>query len=314
MGAGGDIAVASDCRCGEASHEMSGERHPEIPVGGISVSRDCSTCTPGCYAPVFRPKRGAFAFLIKIGYEWLLAVLVLILILSGGNPSVGCRVWQMRFRLEHWDKGNTDWSIDFEPDSYATHVRQIKESYGRTDLWEQWMLATRDRWELVFHTARQRPAAIVVAFQYHSAAIAYNPAWSSKVEHMTALKRAADLSYACYDFQFAFGGDTAASFANVTAGIPTNNSYQSGKNLYLYFETIFAHEFGHVMGVRHHYDQPDASDAPAHMPPGETLCLMARNSSQWCSACRTALCIPLDVDHEAAIDAALQEIMRRYPY
>jgi hypothetical protein len=218
------------------------------------------------------------------------------------------------FRFEHCREGNQNRRIDLDPDPYRVHVRHIKDTYSKTDAWEQWMLDNRSRYELVFRRARDRPASLVIAFRYETAAIAYDPPWSSEVEHMTAMKAFADLTYPCFDFEFAFGGDPANSYANAIAGTASHISQAAGNTVFLYYETIFNHEFGHVMGVMHHYDQPDGSDAPAHMPPGETRCLMARNSNQWCSACRTALCIPLDVDREAAINAAGQEISRRYPY
>jgi hypothetical protein len=293
---------------------MGGERSPGLAVEDISTGRVCSTCTRGCYAPVFRASSWPVCLAKKAAYAALLTLLPILLVLSGSKPSIACSLRRLLFRLEHCQEGNQNREIDLEPDSYGSHVRNIKQSYGKTEEWEQWMLANRDRYQVAFGKARLRPAAVVIAYRYESLPIAYNPPWSSEVEHMTAMKSFADLSYPCFDFEFAFGGDTAASYANVIAGTSSHTSYAAGKNVYLYFETIFAHEFGHVMGVAHHYDRVDASDAPAHMPPGETLCLMARNWNQWCSACRTALCIPLDVDHPAGIDAAMQEIIRRYPY
>ena len=73
----------------------------------------------------------------------------------------------------------------------------------------------------------------------------------------------------------------------------------------------FNHEFAHVMGILHHYDNNDQVGDGNHMPPEEFGCLMDRNQSQFCSACRTALHIPLDVDNGAALDLALDEIVVR---
>jgi hypothetical protein len=41
---------------------------------------------------------------------------------------------------------------------------------------------------------------------------------------------------------------------------------------------------------------------------------MDRNSNQWCSACRTALHLPLDVDNDAEISDAGLNLLLRYPY
>jgi hypothetical protein len=131
---------------------------------------------------------------------------------------------------------------------------------------------------------------------------------------MAALEAMAEPCYAGYDFRFIFSGDTVSSYANVIAGIPTNNSHTSGKDVYLYYETIFNHEFAHIMRLMHHYDTEAETGLGRDMPPGKFRCLMDRNSNQFCSACRTALNVQLDVDNDAAINADVTEIMRRYPY
>ena len=199
-------------------------------------------------------------------------------------------------------------------DTYENVVGYYRERFGKTAEWEDWMLANRNRYETAFERARSRPTTLQIAFRYDSAPIAYNPPWASEDEHMAALETYAELVYPGYDFQFIFNGDTETSYANVVAGIPpTNNSHASGKTVYLYYERIFNHEFGHLMGIYHHYDGDNYFEAK-YLPPGESECLMARNSSQWCSACRTALLMPLDVDNSVEIAAAGAVISDRYPY
>src|SRR4030095_7280832 len=106
---------------------------------------------------------------------------------------------------------------------------------------------------------------------------AYDPPWSSEAEHMAALETYMELAFPGYNFLFQFNGNTTSSYANVIAGIPTNASQQSGKNVSLYYETIINHEFAHVMAVMHHYDTDAQSGDGQHMPPGETQCIMDRN-------------------------------------
>lgn len=267
-----------------------------------------------CYAPVFSGS-SAFVCLFKIiYYTFLLLLYIIALMLSRGNESVFCAFRRASFRIQNCRKGNADTTINLNADPYERHVRAYKNQYGKDDTWEQWMLNNRNRYENGFTKANQRPAVLDIAFRYDTNPIAYNPPWANEAEHMAALEAFAEPAYAGSNFNFIFNGDTSASYANVIAGIPTNSSHATGKDVYLYFETIFNHEFAHVMGVLHHYDTPAQTSIGQHMPPGETLCIMDRNSGQFCSACRTALHIPLDLDNQAAIDAASTNIRDRYPY
>jgi hypothetical protein len=199
-------------------------------------------------------------------------------------------------------------------DPYTVQLRSFRTRYGKDARWEDWMIMNRARYESAFLGAKAAPCTLLIAFRYDTDPIGYSPAWTSEAQHMEALARLAELAYPGYDFRFIFNGDTTTSYANVIAGIPTNSSHASGNNVYLYYEAIFDHEFAHVMQIPHHYETAEEAGAGRHMPPGESMCLMDRNSDQFCSACRTALNIPLDVDNSTAIDAAVSEIARRYPY
>jgi hypothetical protein len=266
-----------------------------------------------CYAPVFEGSSPLTCLLLSILYLLLLLALIVVLIFTLGNRAVLCAIRQLQFRLKHCRNGNTDPSIPLG-DPYAQHVHSYRMLYFKDSVWEQWMLANRNRYQGVFERAAGRPQVLLIAFRYHSTPIAYNPPWTSEAEHMHAMETLAELAYAGYDFQFNFNGNTVTSYANAIAGIPTNASNASGKDVFLYYETIFNHEFGHVMGVLHHYDTVADIGTGQHMPPGESRCLMDRNSRQYCSACRTALFIPLDVDNDAALSAVTSDILDRYPY
>ncbi len=208
----------------------------------------------------------------------------------------------------------TIFALSENVDTWENLVGYYRDRFGKTTEWEDWMLANRGRYETAFERARSRPARLDIAFRYDSAPIAYDPPWASEAEHMATLETFAEGAYPGYDFRFIFNGDTGTSYANVVAGIPTNNSHASGNTVYLYYELIFNHEFGHVMGVPHHYDTTSQVGDGLHFPPGESGCIMDRTSSQWCSACRTALQLPLGVDNSAQIDAAGTAIRDRYPY
>lgn len=276
-------------------------------------ARSSRATSTTCYAPVFK-RSSAFACLIfSIINLLILLILYILLIFSLGSRAILCKIRQIQFRIKHCRQGNSDPTIPLG-DLYAEHVHSFRTLYSKDDAWEQWMLDNRTRYEPIFDKARVKPATLMIAFRYDTTPIAYDPPWTSETEHMNALETYAELAYAGYDFEFIFGGDTTTSYANVIAGIPTNSSHASGKDVFLYYELIFGHEFGHVMGVPHHYDTLEEIGTGQHMPPGEVGCLMDRNRNQYCSACRTALFIPLDVDNEAAINSAGTVIHSRYPY
>jgi hypothetical protein len=201
---------------------------------------------------------------------------------------------------------------DAVTDAYEVQVRSFGSSFGKSDEWVAWMLANRDRYQPVFVAAHALPCPLPIAVSYQ-APLAYNPPWSSESAHMTALDQFAEPAYPGYHFDFRFGVDPASCYAHAILGIPTNLSHASGRDIYLYYETIFNHEFGHVLNLLHHYDTDAAIGTGQHFPPGERYCIMDRNSQQFCSACRTALNVALDVDNGSAIDAAGSAILARYP-
>lgn len=291
---------------------------PEGEGGKSYVGRPLAHEAPprlrhSCYAPTFEGRSALACFFFAILTVVYLFVLYLLLILTLGSDAIQCEIRKALFRVQHCRTGNSDPGIDLG-DPYQQHVHRYRNLYGKDAVWEQWMLDNRNRYEHVFRKATARPSALVVAFRYDSTPIAYSPPWASESEHMQALKVFSDLTYPGYNFSFVFNGDPVSSYANAIAGIPTNLSNASGKNVYLYYETIWGHEFAHVMGVAHHYDSVGTIGAGLHMPPGETKCIMDRTISQFCSACRAALDLPLNVDNAAGISAAAANISSRYPY
>lgn len=198
--------------------------------------------------------------------------------------------------------------------SYEGQVATYKATYGKSDEWENWMLENRGRYESAFSASSTRPGTLTLSFRYDTTPINYSPAWTNEAEHMSALASLAEAAYPGYNFNIVFEGSTGSSYANIIAGIPTNASYAFGNNVYLYYETIFNHEFAHVMNIPHHYDSTGDIGDGQHMPPGETKCIMDRNSLTFCSACKTALGIPLNTSSASAIDAAMSNILSRYPY
>lgn len=192
---------------------------------------------------------------------------------------------------------------------YETQVTNYRKQYGKSKAWADWMIAHKWRYEAVFKAAKSQPSVVTISFRYDTVPRVYDPAWASEDEHMAALEKFMSDAFYGYNIKMVFNGNTSASYANIIANIPTNDSYAWGKNMYLYYETILNHEFGHIMKVDHHYDW---TGYDLYMPPGETECIMNRSSSLYCSACRTALGIPLDHNSSANTDAALHDILDRY--
>jgi hypothetical protein len=202
---------------------------------------------------------------------------------------------------------------DAVTDGYEVQVQAVRKRYGKSTEWENWMLANGDRYRPVFAAAHALPCPLRINVSYETP-LAYNPPWTSEAEHMTALNRMAEPVFPGYHFDFRLGGEPAAAYAQAVLG-HVGDSNAPGRVLYLHYETIFGHEFGHVLKVLHHYEDVDLGTIGTglHFPPGEHGCVMDRNENQYCSACRAALNVPLDVDNDAAINAAGNVILLRYP-
>ena len=270
-----------------------------------------------CFAPVFEGSEGLACFARQIGYIFYLIILIFFLALTAGTSrSIRCLIQQILFRISHCREGNSDPAIILPLDAYERHVQDFKNRFSKSNEWELWMLDNRGRYIGAFNISRNLPSIINISFNYETEPIAYDPPWTDENEHMSTLESLAEGCFATYNFNFNFNGDTESSYANVIAGIASTTSHASGKNMYVYYEGIFNHEFGHFMGISHHYDDSnlDTIGDGLHMPPGDTICIMDRTFNQYCSGCRTALNIPLDIDNQRQIEITTNDINRRYPY
>ena len=209
--------------------------------------------------------------------------------------------------------------------AYERRVAQFRDRYRKSSEWFDWMMDHQYRYrDGAFLNSQSLPSQIDIAFRYYEEPLHYDPPWSSEAEHMNALRTLAEAMFEGYRFNFIFNGNTESSYANIIAAIPAEGtladgtpyatSHASGKNMFLWYETIFAHEFGHIMGLPHHYDSIETMGDGLIMPPGDTRCEMDKTGPLFCSGCATALNIPLDADNSEAIRDAMTEIKRRYPY
>ena len=199
--------------------------------------------------------------------------------------------------------------------SYDHQVDRVRADYGKPAAWATWMKSAdvRARYEPVWNRSRAVPTTLKLAFNYGGAPLAYNPPWASESQHMEVMDELATQSFPGLNFDFLFGADPATTDMQVVVGGNGVVSHAGGNYAYLYYETIFGHEFGHILNVPHHYAGNDVAN-PIFLPPGENHCVMARNSNQYCSACRAAMHLDLNADTSAAVSAAMSDISGRYPY
>jgi hypothetical protein len=171
----------------------------------------------------------------------------------------------------------------------------------------------RGRYEIAWERSRTVPTTLKLAFRYGGAPLAYNPPWVDEHQHMEVLDEMATLAFPGLNFEFLYGADPATTDMLIEVGGLGGISRAGGNQGYLYYETIFGHEFGHFLNIPHHYPGADTS-TQIFMPPGEDKCVMARNSNQYCTGCKAAMHLNLDVDTSAGLAVITGDIMSRYPY
>ena len=108
--------------------------------------------------------------------------------------------------------------------AYEERIANYKAAYGKSDEWEDWMIANRARYESAFAASSAKPATITISFRYETSPINYNPAWTDETEHMNVFATMAEGAYPGYNFNFVFEGNTNTSYANIIAGTAANTS------------------------------------------------------------------------------------------
>lgn len=198
--------------------------------------------------------------------------------------------------------------------SYDAQVELVRAKHMKTAAWASWMKSPqiRERYAPVWEASRTAPTTFKMAFRYGAEPVPYDPPWSSETEHMKALAQLADLAFPGLRFDFLFGVPPESGDVNVTVRGFGDISNALGTEVYLYYETIFAHEFGHILLVQHHYVNDNPS-FPVFLPPGEEKCVMIRNSNRYCSGCSAAMHLDPAVDNGAKSAQVSAGILDRYP-
>ncbi len=185
-----------------------------------------------------------------------------------------------------------------------------------TPSWSAWMMEHYDIQCGSFYLAQNMDKKVNLSVYYlKEPSEMYGTPWESEEAHMKALERELELTYPTWDFtltsllglseeeQEAIG---RASDWIVMLG--TDSSYQQGKHIHIHYEGIISHEMGHALRRWHHYQTLEEMGEGNLMPPGDQTCLMDRNDSQYCSAGRFALDMPMDANNHDELETVIAEI------
>lgn len=190
--------------------------------------------------------------------------------------------------------------------------------YWENARWRSWMIQRKDWWSSAYISGR-RDHEVHVYVRYENP-VPYNPPWSrGETEHFEALKQMADLQYPGWNFTFSSyyeGVEADMKGYDVVAVLGHQGvSNASGRTIYLVYETIFAHEFGHTLGLHHHYcgDSSSNENCPEAYPPDEGECIMNRNSVSFGPTENNFLLLTTRERRDDEISAAMSNILDRYP-
>lgn len=192
---------------------------------------------------------------------------------------------------------------------YDAAARAFEADNGLVVGWADWMIAHKSDFKKAY--VRARTDRRIRVFVTYDRAIAYDPPWANEQEHFAALERMAELAYPGWDFSFS-DADPDAEFTAIL-GEHGGVSYEDGPTVHLVWEGIFLHEFGHAIGLGHHYCD-GTLDPCAYTPPGEfeAKCIMSRNAATWGPAEQFVLNLGRQ-RLEDEVNEVITDINGRYP-
>jgi hypothetical protein len=197
----------------------------------------------------------------------------------------------------------------------ANYFKDVSD-YSDDTQWRNWMIQRKDWWSQAYISGR-RSHEVRVYVRYENPVL-YNPPWSSEAEHFDALKHLANLQYPGWNFTFLNyqeGAETSLKDHDIVAVLGHKGiSNANGRIIYLVYETIFAHEFGHTIGLHHHYCNDSGVDHCSEAyPPDEGLCIMDRNSASFGPTENNFLLLTTGERLDDKISIAMSNILDRYP-
>lgn len=155
---------------------------------------------------------------------------------------------------------------------YAADVQASQSEYGMPTEWTEWMLARHAEWSDAYEIGRSGKTEWRLDVVYERPD---RYTWASPDEHWVALEVALELAYPGWDFTVGSGIQNPDRTLHMGHA---GRSESSGTHAYMAWDGIVVHEFGHTVGLRHHYEMRDgrAVATPDSHPPGERDCAMGR--------------------------------------
>ena len=198
---------------------------------------------------------------------------------------------------------------------YEQAMKEYQEESNLSEEWKQWMVDNYGRYCQAFNIGNfyreEYQNKIFLSLNYYNdVPVAYTEPYPEE-QHEKDFERLIELTFPGYDIVAEFGREPEQSHGVVYLNAPSSNA--NIREINLHYETIIGHEFGHFLGLYHHYDTIEEMGQGKNMPPGEGKCVMDRNSEQYGSSDRAALNIDLDIDNGKELHELLLEIIDKYP-
>lgn len=195
--------------------------------------------------------------------------------------------------------------------SFSTELDLFATNNGLSEDWKSWMLTRQSTHSPAYSKGRgDKTVRVNVIYDEE---INYDPAWESEDEHMQALEKMAELQFPGWDFTFRLNDSSADVTAVLGYTGSTSFADTANQKIYLTYETIFAHEYAHTLGIGHHYcDNPSDTANCGSLPEGEGDCIMNRDSVSWGYAEQFLFDLTGERNDDQ-INEVLEDILNRYP-
>lgn len=199
--------------------------------------------------------------------------------------------------------------------AYTRAMKEYQKEFSLSEEWTSWMIDHYDRYCRAFNIGNfyreQYQNTIFLSLNYyHDVSVPYTESYPEE-EHEKDFERLIELTFPGYSVVAEFGREPEKSHGIVYLNAPGSSANR--RQINLHYETIIGHEFGHFLGLSHHYDTIEEINQGKNMPPGEEKCVMDRNSSQYGSSDRAALNINLEIDNGKEIHELVTKILNKYP-